>query len=400
MRFRILDSWRGIAALCVVLFHFEAADHIHALRFIRHSYLFVDFFFVLSGFVIAHAYGDKLKSPLEVWQFIVRRFGRVWPLHITVLAAFIAVAVFKYGLTAGLGMSATTSAFDAAGSTPLASLPVQVLLLQAVDVTDRLTWNTPSWSISAEFWTYILFALIVLLLPRFRTIAFAVAAFLGAATVIAFSHHGMDVTYDLGLPRSIFGFSIGYLVYWARPRIGPMPPALAYVGEVLMVLAIFAFVTMTNRSPLSYAAPFVFAIAVYVFSYELGPVSRLLRRPVFQNLGLWSYSIYMIHALIAFVIGLVVSELQKRLGVDLWHVVVEDGISKRVIVSDHVFLLDAVHLVYAATVVAISAFSYRLIEQPGRRYFQSVADGMAKFRGKRMNSMAINPSICQSQESR
>ena len=400
MRFRILDSWRGIAALCVVLFHFEAADHIHALRFIRHSYLFVDFFFVLSGFVIAHAYGDKLKSPLEVWQFIVRRFGRVWPLHITVLAAFIAVAVFKYGLTAGLGMSATTSAFDAAGSTPLASLPVEVLLLQAVDVTDRLTWNTPSWSISAEFWTYILFALIVLLLPRFRTIAFAVAAFLGAATVVAFSHHGMDVTYDLGLPRSIFGFSVGYLVYWARPRIGPMPPALAYIAEVLTVLAIFAFVTMTNRSPLSYAAPFVFAIAVYVFSYELGPVSRLLRRPVFQNLGLWSYSIYMIHALIAFVIGLVVSELQKRLGVDLWHVVVEDGISKRVIVSDHVLLLDAIHLAYAAAVVAISAFSYRLIEQPGRRYFQSVADGMAKFRGKRMNSMAINPSICQSQESR
>ena len=400
MRFRILDSWRGIAALCVVLFHFEAADHIHALQFIRHSYLFVDFFFVLSGFVIAHAYGDRLKSPLEGWQFIVRRFGRVWPLHIAVLAAFIAVAVFKYGLTAGLGMSATTSAFDAAGSTPLASLPAQVLLLQAVDVTDRLTWNTPSWSISAEFWTYILFALIVLLLPRFRTIAFAVAAFLGAATVIAFSHHGMDVTYDLGLPRSIFGFSIGYLVYWARPRIGPMPPALAYVAEVLMVLAIFAFVTMTNRSPLSYAAPFVFAIAVYVFSYELGPVSRLLRRPVFQNLGLWSYSIYMVHALIAFVIGLAVSELQKRLGVDLWQSVVEDGISKRVIVSDHVFLLDAVHLVYAATVVAISAFSYRLIEQPGRRYFQGVADRMAKFPAKRVNAVAINPSICQSQESR
>ena len=48
--------------------------------------------------------------------------------------------------------------------------------MQAVDVTDPLTWNTPSWSISAEFWTYILFALIVLLAPRYRTMAFAVAA--------------------------------------------------------------------------------------------------------------------------------------------------------------------------------------------------------------------------------
>ena len=121
--------------------------------------------------------------------------------------------------------------------------------MQAVDVTDRLTWNTPSWSISAEFWTYILFALIVLLAPRYRTIAFAATAALGAATVVAFSQHGMDATYDLGLPRCIFGFSVGYLVYWARPRIGPMPSAIAPLAEVLTVLAIVAFVTMTNRSP-------------------------------------------------------------------------------------------------------------------------------------------------------
>jgi peptidoglycan/LPS O-acetylase OafA/YrhL len=120
---------------------------------------------------------------------------------------------------------------------------------------------------------------------------------------------------------------------------------------------------------------------------------------VFQNLGLWSYSIYMLHALIAFVIGLAVSELQKRLGVDLWQAVVEDGISKRVIVSDHLFLLDAVHLAYAATVVAISAFSYRLIEQPGRRYFQGVADRMATLRTGLASAIAINPPICQSQES-
>jgi peptidoglycan/LPS O-acetylase OafA/YrhL len=394
MRFRILDSWRGIAALCVVLFHFEAADHIHGLPFIRHSFLFVDFFFVLSGFVIAHAYGDKLRSAPEVQQFVVRCFGRVWPLHIAALTAFIAVAVFKYLLTAHFGMSATTSAFDPAGSTPLGSLPAQVLLLQAVDVTDQLTWNTPSWSISAEFWTYILFALIVLLAPRYRTIVFAATAALGAATLVAFSQHGMDTTYDLGLPRCIFGFSVGYLVYWARPRIGTMPSAIAPLAEVLMVLAIVAFVTMTNRSPASYAAPFVFAIAVYVFSYESGPVSRLLQRPVFQNLGLWSYSIYMLHALIAFA----VSELQKRLGVDLWQAVVEDGISKRVIVSDHLFLLDAVHLAYARTVVAISD-QLSLIEQPGRRNFQGVADRMATLRTGLASAIAINPPICQSQES-
>ena len=150
------------------------------------------------------------------------------------LTAFSAVAGFKYLLTAHFGMSATTSAFDPAGSTPLGSLPAQVLLLQAVDVTDQLTWNTPSWSISAEFWTYILFALIVLLAQRYRTIVFAATAALGAATLDAFSQHGMDTTYVLGRPRCIFGFSVGYLVYWARPRIGTMPSAIAPLAEVLI----------------------------------------------------------------------------------------------------------------------------------------------------------------------
>ena len=107
----------------------------------------------------------------------------------------------------------------------------------------------------------------------------------------------------------------------------------------------------------------------------------------------------MLHALIAFVIGLAVSEWQKRMGVDLWQAVVEDGISKRVIVSEHVFLLNAVHLAYAATVVVISAFSCRLIEQPGWRYFQGVADRMATLRTGLASAIAINPPICQSQES-
>jgi peptidoglycan/LPS O-acetylase OafA/YrhL len=378
MRFQVLDGWRGIAALCVALFHLEAADHIHGLRFISHSFLFVDFFFVLSGFVIAHAYGNRLRSSLEAKQFIVRRFGRVWPLHIAVLAAFIAVVLLKYGATAYFGMTAATAAFDPTGSTPLGSLPDQVLLLQAVGLGEGLTWNTPSWSISAEFWTYVVFALIVLLAPRYRTIAFTLAAGFAAATVIAFSEHGMDATYNLGLPRCIFGFSVGCLLYQARPHIAPLPAAAASAAEVLMLIVIGGFVTMANRSTLSYVAPLVFAVVVYVFSFEAGPVSRLLKQPLFQKLGLWSYSIYMVHALVAFVIGLAVSELQRHLGVDLWHAVVEDGVSKRVIVSDHVFLLDAVHLAYVVVVIALSALSYRYVEQPGRRLFQEVANRLGK----------------------
>lgn len=378
MRFRTLDSWRGIAALSVALFHLGVVDHIYRLEFIRHSFLFVDFFFVLSGFVIAHAYGESIHSKRDAGQFVVRRFGRIWPLHIAVLAAFVAIEFAKHEFSARLGGAVTTAAFDPAGATPLGSLPSQILLLQGVGLTDGLTWNTPSWSISAEFWTYILFALIVGLLPRYRHVAFAVSALLGAAVLIAFSLHGMDATYDLGLPRCIFGFSLGCLVYGARSRFGASPPAFLPALEVGAAVAVIAFVTLVGRSAASYAAPFLFAAVVYVFSFDAGPVSRFLGRPMFQNLGRWSYSIYMIHGLIAFCVGLIASELQRRLGINLWTPIVEDGIAKRVIVSDRVFLLDAVHIVYTVTVVVLAAVTYRLIEVPGQQFFRTAANRMSR----------------------
>jgi peptidoglycan/LPS O-acetylase OafA/YrhL len=400
MRFRALDGWRGIAALCVALFHFEAADHLYRLPLLRHSFLFVDFFFVLSGFVIAHAYGNRLASSFEARQFIMRRFGRVWPLHMAVLAGFLGIVVFKYALTSGFGMSASTPAFDPAGSTPLGALPSQILLLQSVGVADRLTWNAPSWSISAEFWTYVLFALIVIVLPRYRRLAFAVSALAGAVVVIALSHTGMDATYDLGLARCVFGFSAGCLVYWTRSRTAPMSGPAATAAEVLIVFAILAFVSLAGRSPLSFAAPLVFAGAVYAFSYEAGAVSRLLSTSPFQKLGLWSYSIYMVHALVVFVIGLAASELQRRLGIDLWRTIVVDGKNVRVLASDHVFLLDALHLAYAAVVVLVAAVTYRLIERPGQRYFQNLASRAEPFVSGRLATVAANPAMCQRRESR
>lgn len=378
MRFQSLDSWRGIAALSVALFHLEAVDHFSQVAFVRHSFLFVDFFFVLSGFVIAHAYGESIRSARDAGQFVVRRFGRIWPLHIAVLAAFVAIVFAKHTASSVLGVAVTTPAFDPDGSTPLATLPLQIFLLQSLDIAPGLTWNTPSWSISAEFWTYILFAAIILLLPRHRHVAFTASALIGAAALIAFSTHGIDVTHDLGLPRCIYGFSVGCLVYWARSRIGPNPPTFLSALEIPAAVAVIIFVSLVGRSAASYGAPLLFAAVVYIFSFDAGVVSRFLRLSAFQSLGRWSYSIYMIHGLIAFCIGLAVSELQRRLGISLWTTITEDGVTSRALVSDRIFLIDALHIAYAASVVGIAALTYRFIEVPGRNYFRDWADRMGE----------------------
>jgi peptidoglycan/LPS O-acetylase OafA/YrhL len=88
-RFAVLDSWRGIAACMVALFHLRVLSHVGDAALVRHASLFVDFFFVLSGFVITGGYAERLAAGFGAWRFALLRFGRLYPLHLAVLAAFV-----------------------------------------------------------------------------------------------------------------------------------------------------------------------------------------------------------------------------------------------------------------------------------------------------------------------
>src|SRR5215467_5563526 len=88
-RFEVLDSWRGICAMMVVLYHVPEFFFFSDLAVIRSGWLFVDFFFVLSGFVITYAYGSELANFRDAGQFIMKRFFRLYPLHFCTFAAFL-----------------------------------------------------------------------------------------------------------------------------------------------------------------------------------------------------------------------------------------------------------------------------------------------------------------------
>lgn len=376
MRFTVLDSWRGISALLVASFHLPVLSHQFALPFLRNAFLFVDFFFVLSGFVITHAYAAKLDKPLDGAAFMVRRFGRVWPLHIAVLAAFVAVEVLKLTLSSVAGLAAGAPAFAATGPNPLHDLPANVLLLQGMGLTAEPHWNGPSWSISAEFWTYLVFALVAILFVRARSV---VMAGLGAASLlalVALSTRGMDVTTDYGFLRCIAGFAAGHLAYLAHAKVPRLADMSATIAELVAVAAVVAFVSLAWRSSLSFAAPFVFAVVVIIFSGERGAVSRALQSTPFQRLGDWSYSIYMVHGLVAFVFALAASVVQRKLGLDLWRTITEDGIHLRVLTHQSTLLLDLVHAAYLVVVLTLAPLTYRFIEEPGRRTFNALARRM------------------------
>ena len=94
--YAILDGLRGVASLVVVAFHlFEAHAASHADQIINHGYLAVDFFFVLSGFVIGYAYDDRWGKTLTLGNFFKRRLIRLHPM--VVMGMLIGAAAFSFG---------------------------------------------------------------------------------------------------------------------------------------------------------------------------------------------------------------------------------------------------------------------------------------------------------------
>src|SRR6201989_328450 len=158
-----LTPIRGIAALLVVIFHFEIVLVLFLPRdtskFFSKCYLMVDLFFIMSGFIIYHVYGKFFKHTIETKTFnkyIRARLARVYPLHIFTLILTLILVVsahFKWD-----------EFFN------LQSIPTHMLMLQSFGLHSIYTWNVPAWSISAEFAAYIIFPLFAFVLYRFRTI--------------------------------------------------------------------------------------------------------------------------------------------------------------------------------------------------------------------------------------
>lgn len=373
MRFPVLDGWRGLCALCVALYHLHSIDHFHMLDFVRGSYLFVDFFFVLSGFVIVHAYSGRIGGGQEAGTFLVRRFGRVWPLHAAVLLAFVALECVK-ALSGPAGGHAGTAAFT--GTYAPSALLSNLALVHALGVEDQWTWNIPSWSISAEFFVYITFAILCLTVrrPGVLAVAMGMLAVAGALVVMRFSANHIDTSIDYGYFRCLYGFFTGCLVYRLyRAAAGWQPPRLAGgLAEAGALLAVVAFVSAAGGNALSLAAPLLFGLVVWVFAFEAGPVSRLLATSPFQRLGAWSYSIYMVHALLVAVLQKGTTVMQGVLGRPLFVEREVEGGSDRLLSFGDAWVMDLVSGGYLLAVVALSALTYRFIELPG----QAMVNGM------------------------
>jgi len=373
MRLVALDSLRGVAALMVVLLHINAVSHMTEWTLVRQGWLCVDFFFVLSGFVIAFAYLDKIESWPSLLEFVIRRFGRVWPLHAVLLLLFVGSELLKLALSYR-GFPTHEPPFG--GRYAVDAIAANLLLVHSLGFYGLETWNGPSWSISVEFYTYLVFALACLFARRRISVVASGLIALALAVLCRWSPAYLQSTVAFGLERCLYGFFMGVLTALAfralrgRGWTVPLPTAVEGASVALVVALILA---CGESSRATLLAPPLFAVVVLVFGFESGALSRLLLRRAFTWLGDRSYSIYMVHAL---VIELVNRGLLVAGGLTGLHAVtrmaVSDGMADVVFIHDR-FATDAFVLAYVGVVLALTDLAHRTVEQPGRRFFNHLA---------------------------
>ncbi len=359
--FPALESLRGIAALGVTLFHVQWSHSLKDSGLALNSWLFVDLFFVLSGFVIAHTYQAGLQTPEAAGRFAMRRFFRLYPLHLATLAGFVGLhLVFVFVL----GRGPQESGFTASNEPFVQQLLAHLMLLHATGVTPTTGFNGPSWSISAEAFAYLVFALVAIS-PLWRTaraMTFAALAVLGLALLLAISpNDSLFSTADAGIWRALYGFAMGALAQmalaWARDALADKPGLAGGVQAAALAAALAFIICFGINSPITLIAPLVFIAPILALAAApSGAPARWLSHPWLVGLGAISYSIYLVH----FLVALVMKEVAARMPGAI------DGGTAEVVLAT--WKGDLLVLAYGAIVIIASVITYRLIEAPARDF--------------------------------
>lgn len=280
-RFRALDGLRGLLALVVALHHSRLSTHV------PYGYLAVDFFFMLSGFVLFHAYSRK---DCGLWDFAIARFARLWPVH-AVLIIILSIAYPALQLLPPVyqEMRAEIALHD-------------LLLLTTVIVMPQAPWgfNGVSWSISVEMYAgFLVFAYVFWRAAPIVPLAIGCIAYGAVLAKIGNLHGVFEYVFQpwtAGFLRGIGGLSLGVGLYSLFLRYGHVlndrPRMLSSLQAGTFLGAGFIFTTQT-----SWAAPLFLPIAallVLVFASKT-PLSKILATYPFRILGALSFTFYLCH---------------------------------------------------------------------------------------------------------
>ncbi|MCA9003214.1 MAG: acyltransferase, partial [Planctomycetes bacterium] len=336
--FHCLDTLRGVAALLVAIFHLPGLQVGFA------GYVWVDFFLVLSGFVLAHSYLYR-ESSIGKWEFAVRRFARLWPMH--VVALFVTFGAISYPMN-GVFFTEAGSNWHNSWTTLVQNLTLTHNIGLPPNGPHVESWNFPSWSISVEFWVNILFILFIT--KRTRSVGLVLLAALGLGGILlesgSLESHNENLWPGLnsGMVRGISSFVLGIVSYrlYLTYRDRTVSRAIATLVEILSigVVTLFLYAAHWGAPQWELLAPFAFTLIVPFMACERGWFSQAC--VPLRHLGAISYSVYLNH-------------------LGIWILFAHPSISQH-------FNTTALIAVEILALLIYSHFTFQYVEKPSQRF--------------------------------
>lgn len=339
-----LDLLRFIASVGIVVRHSFEFYYPAAIRPTLPSglALFVDLFFAISGFVIAHVYQGKVGTLSEYGMFLQRRVGRLMPLHwLTLVASIIVWSGFV-----ALGKAGNHQpSFEARCIAETA-----VLLNSMFSCGNGISFSSVSWSIGAEMVMYLMFPLFAWAVVRSKLRFLAITSLaLVAMIIVDLVQNPVDRSWvDVWPPlRALPSFMIGVCLFYFRDKVRIPAP-----GRVLLLSLTMLTISMVTHTHHLISLGLVYVVAIAAIAADQATAPALVKR--FAPLGQLTYSIYMWHSLVILIVMNAIADKLFQASSGL--MVVFCAISWVII-------------------FAISYFSYVVIETPARHYIDGLGRG-------------------------
>lgn len=327
-----LTGLRGVAAVWVMLMHFREITPTRVWEYpvldplIANGAYGVDVFFVLSGFILCHVYADLFRNGVQIEtarQFLSNRFSRIYPVHFATFSFMMALLAATLITSGDAGLP---DRYD-----PLTILTT--LTLTHAWIPGLQTPNMPAWSISAEWFAYLLFPALSYFLFYRKGV---VGLYIGAGLALAF----FQPLSNFCLTHVLSGFLVGMAAYRLMPALSRIKFG-RYTG--CCVTAAILLWAQAAAPPVAVGL-LLFAVLIPALTSPDDLVSRLLGARPLVYLGEISYSLYMVH----WPARVVVRNALRIFGA-------LDSLPAPVVVS-----------AYVAVALAGAVVSYHLIEVPGR----------------------------------
>ena len=302
---RALAGARAFPPIMIVLFHFSEGHHysgVHWLDLIAaRGYLWVEFFFALSGFILTHVYAARFKQLLGrqgYLAFLRARLIRLYPLHLFMLLALL-VLVESARLAAAAGGYHSIYDMKYHPDMSLKGFVASVFLVQAWNTLNTLTWNGVSWFVSVEFALCLLFPVFLMLAQGkiWRGFVLIAAGLTGLILLDLSSKHGLDITFHNGVLRGLsdFAVGVGLAVLFRRARTAsiPAPVHSGLQAILLLLLGLAVYRTGWSHTHLDIFTVLPLMALVFALAFDRGFLAEALKTRLPQTLGVWSYAIYM-----------------------------------------------------------------------------------------------------------